>query len=112
MSREIDTPKTIEDLRYLSERGLLPSDIKDKISDEDLQKLHRGEKVKIKGFGKQGGSDAADDAGAEDDYDNLTVDQLDAELASRVDDEGEPLSLKGNKADKVARLRENDASDD
>lgn len=105
MSREVPAnPKTLDDLRYLAERNALPAELKESIDDEHLQKLLRGEKVKIKGFGKQGAEDE------EDEYDGMKKDELVAELASRVDSDGNPLSTSGTNKEMADRLREHDAS--
>ena len=103
MSREVGEIKTLDDLRYKVEHNTLTEDERAKYDDEDLQKLIRGEKVKIKGLGKSG----ADDEG--DEYDNMKKEELVAEIASRVDADGNPLSTSGTNKELAERLRENDA---
>jgi hypothetical protein len=106
VSREVPaTPKTLDDLRYMVEHNTLPADVRAEIDDEDLQKLIRGEKVKIKGFGK---ANASDDGEDEDPYDKMDKKELTAELASRVDSEGQPLSTSGTNAEMAQRLRDHD----
>lgn len=106
MSRQIEgKPKNLDDLRYMAERGQLPEGMN--VDDDDLQKLMRGEKVKIKGLGKSDGtSEEAPN------YSKLNKDELVAEVASRVDSGGQPLSTDGTKDELIARLEENDAEED
>lgn len=107
MSREVPTPpKTLEDLRYHVEHNTLDAETRSQIDDEDLQKLVRGEKVKIKGFGKQGDDDAE-----KDEYDAMDKKELTAELASRVDKDGNPLPVSGTNAEMADRLRASDAGE-
>jgi hypothetical protein len=104
VSREVGKPETLEDVRYLAERDILPDDVRDEVGEEALGKLLRNEKVKVKGYGKSVGEEVEEAV----DYEAMTVDELRAELASRTDEAGEPLNIEGRKSDLVARLREND----
>ena len=118
MSREIKVnkdghPTNLDDLRYMNERNQVPQDLLDEIDDEDLQKLMRGEKVKIKGFsGKSAAEDELEekykDQAERDGYDKWKEDRLRAEVATRTNAVGEPLTLEGGKKELIERLREND----
>jgi len=107
MSREVKEIKTLDDLRYKADHNLLTEDERAEYDDEDIQKLLRGEKVKFKGLGKQGYDDGEDEG---DQYDGMSKKELTAELASRVDENGDPLSTSGTNKEMAERLRENDAA--
>jgi hypothetical protein len=97
--------KTLDDLRYKVDHNLLTEDEKAEYDDEDLQKLVRGEKVKIKGLGKQS---AGEESNGGSDYAGMKKEDLQAELATRVDENDQPYQLTGTNDELIKRLEAND----
>lgn len=110
MSREIDVPQDLDDVRYLAERGKLPEYLQDQLSQEDLGALVRGEEVNVE-LDFTPPTPEVEEAEEVFDYEAMTNDDLRALLVQRVDSEGNTLSVEGKKAELVERLRASDANE-